>query len=233
MRIYGLIDANSFYASCETAFDPKLIGLPVVVLSNNDGCAIARSLRYEECQRSHAGTATRQSRSADRAAADQHDLQSVFPVLGAAALFNSNIGRAGAAPRAAYPAPHPRDGLRDSDAGQLRNKQKNGEVAGTVLAAPAADDEPPLPIIGERRREHLLPELPSVGAVMHHAGKLGLEQIMNKDQCASSDAADFALVRRRAALTQEPGDCRGLLRLLVAECEGRAGARGPVGFRAT
>ena len=43
MRVYGLIDGNSFYASCETAFDPKLIGLPVVVLSNNDGCAIARS----------------------------------------------------------------------------------------------------------------------------------------------------------------------------------------------
>jgi len=43
VRVYGLIDGNSFYASCETAFDPKLIGLPVVVLSNNDGCAIARS----------------------------------------------------------------------------------------------------------------------------------------------------------------------------------------------
>ncbi len=48
MRIYGLIDGNSFYCSCETAFDPKLIGLPVVVLSNNDGCAIARSAPYEE-----------------------------------------------------------------------------------------------------------------------------------------------------------------------------------------
>ena len=43
MRVYGLIDGNSFYCSCETAFDPALIGLPVVVLSNNDGCAIARS----------------------------------------------------------------------------------------------------------------------------------------------------------------------------------------------
>lgn len=43
MRIYGLIDGNSFYSSCETAFDPALIGLPVVVLSNNDGCAIARN----------------------------------------------------------------------------------------------------------------------------------------------------------------------------------------------
>lgn len=37
----GLIDANSFYASCERVFDPSLNGRPVVVLSNNDGCVIA------------------------------------------------------------------------------------------------------------------------------------------------------------------------------------------------
>jgi len=43
VRVYGLIDGNSFYCSCEAAFDPALRGLPVVVLSNNDGCAIARS----------------------------------------------------------------------------------------------------------------------------------------------------------------------------------------------
>ena len=42
-RIYGLIDGNSFYCSVEAAFDPKLKGKPVIVLSNNDGCAIARS----------------------------------------------------------------------------------------------------------------------------------------------------------------------------------------------
>lgn len=40
---YGLIDANSFYCSCERAFDPSLARVPVVVLSNNDGCAIART----------------------------------------------------------------------------------------------------------------------------------------------------------------------------------------------
>ena len=39
----GLVDGNNFYASCERVFQPKLIGKPVVVLSNNDGCAIARS----------------------------------------------------------------------------------------------------------------------------------------------------------------------------------------------
>lgn len=37
----ALIDAESFYASCEAAFDPKLRGRPVVVLSNNDGCVVA------------------------------------------------------------------------------------------------------------------------------------------------------------------------------------------------
>lgn len=39
----ALIDANSFYCSCERAFDPKLRHKPVVVLSNNDGCVIART----------------------------------------------------------------------------------------------------------------------------------------------------------------------------------------------
>ncbi len=39
----ALIDCNNFYASCEQLFQPKLIGRPVVVLSNNDGCVIARS----------------------------------------------------------------------------------------------------------------------------------------------------------------------------------------------
>ena len=41
--MFALIDGNSFYCSCERAFDPKLRNHPVVVLSNNDGCAIART----------------------------------------------------------------------------------------------------------------------------------------------------------------------------------------------
>src|SRR6478609_3030488 len=41
--MFALIDCNNFYASCQRAFDPKLIGKPVVILSNNDGCVIARS----------------------------------------------------------------------------------------------------------------------------------------------------------------------------------------------
>ena len=39
----ALIDCNAFYASCERVFNPKLLGKPVVVLSNNDGCIITRS----------------------------------------------------------------------------------------------------------------------------------------------------------------------------------------------
>jgi len=40
---YALIDCNNFYVSCERVFNPKLVGKPVVVLSNNDGCVVARS----------------------------------------------------------------------------------------------------------------------------------------------------------------------------------------------
>ena len=40
---FALIDCNNFYASCERVFEPKLEGKPIVVLSNNDGCVIARS----------------------------------------------------------------------------------------------------------------------------------------------------------------------------------------------
>lgn len=41
--MYGLCDCNNFFASCERVFRPELNGRPVVVLSNNDGCVIARS----------------------------------------------------------------------------------------------------------------------------------------------------------------------------------------------
>lgn len=42
-RLIALVDANNFYASCERVFRPDLIGKPVAVLSNNDGCIVARS----------------------------------------------------------------------------------------------------------------------------------------------------------------------------------------------
>ena len=41
--MFGLVDCNNFYASCERLFNPSLIGKPIVVLSNNDGAVIARS----------------------------------------------------------------------------------------------------------------------------------------------------------------------------------------------
>jgi DNA polymerase V len=42
-KIFALVDCNNFYASCERIFNPSLEGKPIVVLSNNDGCIIARS----------------------------------------------------------------------------------------------------------------------------------------------------------------------------------------------
>jgi DNA polymerase V len=42
-KVFALVDCNSFYVSCERVFDPSLKNKPVVVLSNNDGCAISRS----------------------------------------------------------------------------------------------------------------------------------------------------------------------------------------------
>lgn len=46
--MYALVDCNNFYASCERVFRPDLIGKPIAVLSNNDGCVIARSNEAKE-----------------------------------------------------------------------------------------------------------------------------------------------------------------------------------------
>lgn len=46
--MFALVDCNNFYASCERVFRPELNGKPVVVLSNNDGCVIARSNEAKE-----------------------------------------------------------------------------------------------------------------------------------------------------------------------------------------
>jgi len=46
--MFALVDGNNFYVSCERVFRPSLRGRPVVVLSNNDGCAIARSNEAKE-----------------------------------------------------------------------------------------------------------------------------------------------------------------------------------------
>lgn len=46
--MFALVDCNNFYASCERVFNPSLEGRPIVVLSNNDGCVIARSNEAKE-----------------------------------------------------------------------------------------------------------------------------------------------------------------------------------------
>jgi DNA polymerase V len=43
MPVFALVDCNNFYASCEKLFRPDLKDTPIVVLSNNDGCVVARS----------------------------------------------------------------------------------------------------------------------------------------------------------------------------------------------
>jgi DNA polymerase V len=43
VKIFALVDCNNFYASCERVFNPHLKDRPIVVLSNNDGCIVARS----------------------------------------------------------------------------------------------------------------------------------------------------------------------------------------------
>ena len=45
---FALVDVNNFYVSCERAFNPRLAGVPVVVLSNNDGCAVSRSAEAKQ-----------------------------------------------------------------------------------------------------------------------------------------------------------------------------------------
>lgn len=46
--LFALVDVNNFYVSCERLFQPKLEHVPMVVLSNNDGCAVARSAEVKE-----------------------------------------------------------------------------------------------------------------------------------------------------------------------------------------
>ncbi|WP_456299462.1 Y-family DNA polymerase [Oceanisphaera avium] len=45
---FALVDCNNFYASCERLFRPDLVGRPIVVLSNNDGCVVARSFEAKQ-----------------------------------------------------------------------------------------------------------------------------------------------------------------------------------------
>ena len=46
--LLALVDCNNFYVSCERVFRPDLIGKPVAVLSNNDGCIVARSKEVKD-----------------------------------------------------------------------------------------------------------------------------------------------------------------------------------------
>lgn len=47
-KIFALVDINNCYVSCERVFNPSLNNKPVIVLSNNDGCAVARSQEVKD-----------------------------------------------------------------------------------------------------------------------------------------------------------------------------------------
>ncbi len=48
--MFALVDCNNFYASCERVFNPRLQGKPIVILSNNDGCIVARSQEVKDLE---------------------------------------------------------------------------------------------------------------------------------------------------------------------------------------
>lgn len=54
--LWALVDCNNFYASCEELFRPDLKDKPIVVLSNNDGCIVARSKKSKGTWHTHGRT---------------------------------------------------------------------------------------------------------------------------------------------------------------------------------
>jgi DNA polymerase V len=79
-KIFALVDCNNFFVSCERVFNPRLEGRPVVVLSNNDGCIIARSNEAKAL-----GIAMGEPLFKARAEIRRHDIQvysSNYPLYG-------------------------------------------------------------------------------------------------------------------------------------------------------
>ena len=77
MAMFALVDCNNFYVSCERLFRPELHGRPVVVLSNNDGCAVSRSNEAKALDHNGAWIAEDLRRAASRAATPEEFKQAV------------------------------------------------------------------------------------------------------------------------------------------------------------
>ena len=73
MMVYGLVDCNNFFVSCERVFRPALEGRPAGVLSSNDGCIVARSDESQGVWRPD-GTASVQAQQQPRPLIAQHDI---------------------------------------------------------------------------------------------------------------------------------------------------------------
>jgi DNA polymerase V len=65
--IFALVDVNNFYVSCERVFQPQLEGVPLVVLSNNDGCAVARSAEVKALGSQDGDAVVQDERASQRA----------------------------------------------------------------------------------------------------------------------------------------------------------------------
>ena len=95
MTIYALVDGNSFYASCQIAFQPGLANRPVVVLSNNDGCIVAANQMAKNIDFKHVKTNSMGSGGYYAATPDSMMYQPFFkvaPILKRykTAIFSSN-----------------------------------------------------------------------------------------------------------------------------------------------
>ena len=62
----GLVDGNNFFVSCERVFNRRLVGRPVAVLSNNDGCCVSRSNEFKARFKARASSESSVSISAFR-----------------------------------------------------------------------------------------------------------------------------------------------------------------------
>ncbi|WP_029408262.1 Y-family DNA polymerase [Thiomicrorhabdus sp. Milos-T2] len=91
MTIYALVDGNSFYASCQIAFQPGLVNRPVVVLSNNDGCIVAANQIAKNLDLQHIKTNSMGSGGYHAATPDSMMFQPFFKVAPLLKRYNTAV----------------------------------------------------------------------------------------------------------------------------------------------
>lgn len=91
MTTYALVDGNSFYASCQIAFEPGLVNRPVVVLSNNDGCIVAANQIAKNLDLKHVKTNSMGSGGYHAATPDSMMFQPFFKVAPILKRYNTAV----------------------------------------------------------------------------------------------------------------------------------------------